>query len=553
MATAAAGWKVVHSASIIEETNTTAKIRVTGYWQNVQHRYNINYVSAWVYCNGVEQRVKNSGNVNSKDVGYTGKVSVGSYDYTINKGTSAQNISCYAKITSKSSYVQGTKSSTAANVTVAAKPSYTISYNANGGSGAPGNQTKWYGDNLVLSSAKPTRTGHSFVRWNTNTSNTGTAYNPGATYTGNSSLTLYAIWKANTFTVTYNANGGSGAPSNQTKTYGVNLTLSSTKPTRINYIFKGWSTSPNGGVVYAAGATYTGNAAITLYAVWGIAYRLPRLTNFKVDRCDSSGTLDESGTYAKVTFDWNSDNTVTSIKINWCAQGSNTWNTVNVTASGTSGSVSQIIGNNSLDIETSYLFKASVSDSGGTTPSSQLAIGTIKFPIDVKDKGTGVAIGKASELDAFEVAMDMYVKGEPLAEHIGFIKHNNYALHSISDSVFYVRLNDLELGGVYEVSVVYNPNTDGSTYYRSILFGILSVTCGYDSSTSSVVVRPKFDVISNYRGTEATPDSRVEAVCEGGGSTLAVGTFLSSPHLYVYITNSAKLEIVKVNVRKISM
>ena len=70
------------------------------------------------------------------------------------------------------------------------------------------------------------------------------------------------------YTISYNANGGSGAPSSQTKYYGRALTLSSTKPTRPGYTFAGWATSSTGSVAYAAGASYTANAAATLYAVW---------------------------------------------------------------------------------------------------------------------------------------------------------------------------------------------------------------------------------------------------------------------------------------------
>ena len=78
------------------------------------------------------------------------------------------------------------------------------------------------------------------------------------------------IWKINTYTISYNANGGSGAPASQTKTYGTNLTLSSVKPTRTNYNFLGWATSSSATTAqYAAGGTYTSNAAATLYAVWG--------------------------------------------------------------------------------------------------------------------------------------------------------------------------------------------------------------------------------------------------------------------------------------------
>ena len=120
------------------------------------------------------------------------------------------------------------------SVSVPAWTSYTIKYNANGGNGAPGNQTKWKDQTLTLSSTKPTRTGYSFVGWSiaSASSTSGGMYYPGGSYTANAAATLYAIWKANTYKVSYNANGGTGAPSAQTKTYGKTLTLSSTKPTR---------------------------------------------------------------------------------------------------------------------------------------------------------------------------------------------------------------------------------------------------------------------------------------------------------------------------------
>lgn len=164
------------------------------------------------------------------------------------------------------------------SVTVPAWTSYTVKYNANGGSGAPSSQTKWKDQTLKLSTTKPTRTGYTFQGWGTSTSDTSVDYAAGANYTSNASITLYAIWKAITYTVTYNANGGSGAPSSQTKTYGKTLTLSSTVPKRTaiedngtltTYTFKGWATSATStSVAYAAGSSYTSNASITLYAVW---------------------------------------------------------------------------------------------------------------------------------------------------------------------------------------------------------------------------------------------------------------------------------------------
>ena len=76
-------------------------------------------------------------------------------------------------------------------------PTYTVSYNMNGGSGSIASQTKSYGKDLTLSSTKPTRTGYTFIGWNTNASVTTAQYQPGGKYTANSGATLYAIWKIN--------------------------------------------------------------------------------------------------------------------------------------------------------------------------------------------------------------------------------------------------------------------------------------------------------------------------------------------------------------------
>ena len=156
------------------------------------------------------------------------------------------------------------------------KKTITLTYNANGGSGAPGSQSATVynattSNKFTLSSTKPTRTGYTFLGWSTSSSATSASYSAGGSVTLSSSDTLYAIWKIITYTVSYKANGGSNAPSAQTKTYGKTLTLSSAKPTRTGYTFQGWGTSASDtSVDYAAGGSYTANAAITLYAIWKI-------------------------------------------------------------------------------------------------------------------------------------------------------------------------------------------------------------------------------------------------------------------------------------------
>ena len=71
------------------------------------------------------------------------------------------------------------------------------------------------------------------------------------------------------YTVSYNANGGTGAPDSQTKKQDIDLTLRTTKPTRSDYAFLGWgTTSTTSTVTYKPGGTYKSNSNITLYAVW---------------------------------------------------------------------------------------------------------------------------------------------------------------------------------------------------------------------------------------------------------------------------------------------
>lgn len=281
-------------------------------------------------------------------------------------------------------------------VTVPAWTSYKITYNANGGSGAPGAQTKWKDQTLKLSTTKPTRTGYSFLGWSTSSTDTSATYAAGGNYTANSAATLYAVWKANTYTVSYNANGGAGAPASQTKTYGKTLTLSSTKPTRANYTFKGWGTSASATTVtYAAGGSYTNNAGATLYAVWELSYVKPKINNFTAGRCDSAGTANDEGTYGLVKFNWTTTYSVSKVLIEW-ESGSGGSGSKTITASGTSGSVNTIIGDGTLTTEATYTIRVTVSDSGGSVYATK-SISGLKFVIDVRNGGTGVAFGKPAE------------------------------------------------------------------------------------------------------------------------------------------------------------
>ena len=137
---------------------------------------------------------------------------------------------------------------------------YTVTYDANGGSGAPGSQTKEHGQTLTLSSQTPTRYGYSFLGWSRSATSASASYAPGGSYTSNYNSTLYAVWDPNRFTVTLNANGGSfGGITTLTKFYGTSLTLPSEIPTRSGYVFLGWSANAK-----ASSASYTAGSNFTL-------------------------------------------------------------------------------------------------------------------------------------------------------------------------------------------------------------------------------------------------------------------------------------------------
>lgn len=154
--------------------------------------------------------------------------------------------------------------------TIAALPvTYTVTYYANGGDNAPNAQTKTEDVALTLSDYVPTRAGHTFLGWAESSTATSAAYAPGATFTENRNLSLYAVWKIHTFTVSYDANGGTGAPAAQTKTYGQALTLRSEAPTKTGHDFLGWAeTSDAQEAQYPSGGSYQTDSVVVLYAVW---------------------------------------------------------------------------------------------------------------------------------------------------------------------------------------------------------------------------------------------------------------------------------------------
>jgi uncharacterized repeat protein (TIGR02543 family) len=121
--------------------------------------------------------------------------------------------------------------------------------------------------------------GYTFSGWNTASDGTGTNYLSGSLFTvGSSNVTLYAKWSANTYTITYNTNGGTGNAqrsstnvSSDTYTTGGSSVVFPGIGTleRIGFTFGGWNTSAAGtGTNYSAANTYTTVSNVIFYAKW---------------------------------------------------------------------------------------------------------------------------------------------------------------------------------------------------------------------------------------------------------------------------------------------
>ena len=409
------------SASITSQTDTTATVKVTASAYLTNGWVEASGVIASIYIDGAlrsSQTVLGNGTYYQASYG-TKSVS---YSMAIGKTTEARDVAWtvqFWKVASGSITTVGQANT--GKVSVAKKTSYSVTFDANGGTAAPDAQTKWYSEDLELSSTAPTRTGHVFQGWATSADAESAEYAAGAVYTENAALSLYAVWEAEEYAVTFDANGGDGAPSAVVKTYGVDLTLPTAIPTRTNYNFLGWATSDSAAVAeYAAGGTFAANAATTLYAVWELAYWSPKIIGLTADRCDSDGTHNDYGTYVMVSFDWETcqilgDNEAASCVISAGGESEP------ISISGTGGTVAVVVGG-SLSVDSQHSVAVTLADSMGGTAARGVIVLKADFPMDFKAGGTGAAFGKSAELDALDVNWEAVFRkgvivGDPDGDH----------------------------------------------------------------------------------------------------------------------------------------
>ena len=152
---------------------------------------------------------------------------------------------------------------------------YTVSFNQQSGTGGLGNITATYDANMPTVSV-PTRTGYTFQGYFDAASGGTRYYNANGTsartWNKASNATLHAQWKANTYTVNFNKQNGTGGSASVTATYNANMPTA-TMPTRTGYTFNGYFDAASGGNQYykangSSARTWNKTANTTLYAQW---------------------------------------------------------------------------------------------------------------------------------------------------------------------------------------------------------------------------------------------------------------------------------------------
>lgn len=180
---------------------------------------------------------------------------------------------------------------------------YVVTYDSHGGSAVANGSFKT-GETIATFPSAPTRNGYTFQGWFVAETG-GTALNVGYLPINAENITLHAQWAQSAFTVTFEANGGSGTMPAQTE--GASAKLDLNKFAKDGFYFENWNTQANGGgTEYANTANFAFTSSVTLYAQWR---EIPEVVEAKVEfkvpvgtsidnapvALSADGLLDQSG------------------------------------------------------------------------------------------------------------------------------------------------------------------------------------------------------------------------------------------------------------------
>lgn len=200
-----------------------------------------------------------------------------------------------------------------------------------------------------------------------------------------------------TYTITYDANGGTGAPSPQTKQKGVTLQLSTQEPTRAGYVFEGWSLTKGGVVQYKPGSYFSVDANSTLYAIWTYdRSNAPQVTSLRAYHVASSTstTPSPSGAYVYFTLSWTSGVNLTSIDAMYqLAEGITSPMSADVKGT-TTGKGGTAYGWFAGAASNSYYLSVTLENADGQNTAASIIIPKAASSIiEIANQGAGIGIG----------------------------------------------------------------------------------------------------------------------------------------------------------------
>ena len=336
---------------------------------------------------------------------------------------------------------------------------YTVYYNANGGSGAPASQTKVENETLYLSTQTPVRVGYKFVKWEASVNGipTGTYFNPGGAYTWNNDASMIAVWATNTVTLTYHRNGPTGTTGTTKEvTYnaGTKATILAPDeaftsiPTYSNYTYNNnyWAITPNGSAAYIVGLEYMIDGDLDLYMIWTSEPKIPTLTNIEFQRCNSNGTATDDGTYCHITgkAEAASGSTLKSYIVNVAPYykpgeiGMQVSEEVATgTLSGTSWTIDLIVHSSSgyMNANSAYTIALEVKSSTGHSINVGKTILKAGYIIDCYNTGLGIALLSNATKDGIYFGQDVDAGGNAI--------ENAYEVEGTSGSFGTVYANDV--------------------------------------------------------------------------------------------------------------
>jgi uncharacterized repeat protein (TIGR02543 family) len=289
---------------------------------------------------------------------------------------------------SGTSYAASATFSISGNTTLYAQwtpvPTYTVTFDSNGGTPTPSPITGVVSGNTVTLPAAPTQSGFTFNGWNTAANGSGSAFTASTPVTAD--VTVYAQWTAvvpDTFAVIYDGNSATGGtvPTDGSSPYTSGTTVTVLDNTgslvKTGYTFGGWNTAADGsGTNYAAASTFSISSNTTLYAQWT---PVPTYTLTYDSNSATGGTVptDGSSPYTSGATVTVLGNTGSLVKTGFTFNG---WNTA-ANGSGTSYAASatfSISGNTTLYAQWTPVPTYTVTfDSNGGTPTPSPITGVV--------------------------------------------------------------------------------------------------------------------------------------------------------------------------------